>query len=512
MKYEFIPLANLISLQSVTINLMFILFLIPFLYVCSIYLIDFIEKIKASKKNAIINKKFPIIAFIIIFLGKIPYLLAFFPGVMTIDSLNTINLYENGVLYNNHPVIFTYFFGFIYDLGKSIFNSGTAGICTFIIFQIIIIALILTILLNYLNKKGVNKIIIYLLLAYFALSPDFGYMSVTLWKDVLFGIAFIPLILLLTKFANDDTTQKRISLKYLIIFAIISLMIIFFRNNGIYVFILTTIALFILFKKNKWILSCTCISLIAVYYIITGPVYNVLNVTPGRTVESYSVLLQQIGRVYLKEGNIDAESDVYFRKLIDTDSLEEKYVTWIADPMKGLTNNDKLSETQSEFFKHWFKTLLKNPIIYIESFLSSSLGYWYPDVVYISVRESSQDVAENYDVTKHGIYQKSLLPTPFVNAIRFSTNKIIPISMIIWSLGFSFIILITSFILSLYFKINKQLLIIYIPLVSLWLTNIIAAPVYCEYRYIWGLIVCNVLLICTPIFYKNLKEVEKCKK
>ena len=123
------------------------------------------------------------------------------------------------------------------------------------------------------------------------------------------------------------------------------------------------------------------------------------------------------------------------------------------------------------------------------------------------MRESSVNVAKQYDVTKYDIYQKSLLPNNWVNLIRKTTVKSLPLSMIIWSLGFSFLILITSFILSLYFKVDKKLLIIYAPLIALWLTNVIAAPVYCEYRYIYGLIVCNILLISLPIIYKKRERV-----
>ena len=502
MKYEFNPRANLFTLNSIILNLTFILLAIPFFYVCFNYLILFISNIKLKDKEQFNSKKLNIISFTMIYLGKIPYLLAFFPGVMTIDSLNMINLFENGTLYNNHPIIFTYFFGFIYNIGKTLFKSGTMGICFYMLIQILIISLVLTSVISFLNKKKVNKVILIFLLLYFSFAPDFGYMSVTLWKDVLFGIAFIPLILSLINILSES----KLPLYWYIIFIVSSLMILFFRNNGIYVYLFSFIFLLLLFRYKK-IIPITSLVLIISYFIITGPIYNKLNVIPGRTVEAYSVLLEQVGRVYIKGGNVDKESDEYFHKLINIEDIDNKYLTWLLDPMKNLTNNDVLTNTKKDFLKYWFKTFLHNPLIYVESFLSSSVGYWYPDVVYISVRESSVNVAKQYDVTKYDIYQKSLLPNNLVNLIRKTTVKSLPLSMIIWSLGFSFLILITSFILSLYFKVDKKLLVIYAPLIALWLTNVIAAPVYCEYRYIYGLIVCNILLISFPIIYKKRERV-----
>ena len=229
MKYEFNPMSNLFTLKSILFNIIFIICLIPFLYVCFIYLIRFIGNIKLSKTKSIKSKKFALISFIIMCLGKIPYLLAFFPALMTIDSFNVINLYESGTLFNNHPIVYTYFFGTIYKIGKIIFGSGTLGIFFFTIFQVVVIAIILTWLLNYLNNKGVNKYIIYLLLLYYSFSPDFGYMSMTLWKDVLFGISFIPFILSITKMAESDVVNKKINIKYIIIFILSSFAILFFR-------------------------------------------------------------------------------------------------------------------------------------------------------------------------------------------------------------------------------------------------------------------------------------------
>ena len=117
LKYEYLPTANLFTIKSIIFNLTFIIFLIPFIFVLLTHLISFFDNIKLDNKINI-TKKFSILTFMCIYLGKIPYLLAFFPGVTTIDSLNIINMFENGILYNNNPVIFTYFFGFIYKIGK----------------------------------------------------------------------------------------------------------------------------------------------------------------------------------------------------------------------------------------------------------------------------------------------------------------------------------------------------------------------------------------------------------
>ena len=57
MKYEFNPRANLFTLNSIILNLTFILLAIPFFYVCFNYLILFISNIKLKDKEQFNSKK-----------------------------------------------------------------------------------------------------------------------------------------------------------------------------------------------------------------------------------------------------------------------------------------------------------------------------------------------------------------------------------------------------------------------------------------------------------------------
>ena len=67
-----------------------------------------------------------------------------------------------------------------------------------------------------------------------------------------------------------------------------------------------------------------------------------------------------------------------------------------------------------------------------------------------------------------------------------------------WSIGTMVIILIISTCILLYKKQGKYLL-AYIPLYCLWLSLMLASPVFAELRYIYGLFACMPLLICVPL-------------
>ena len=80
-----------------------------------------------------------------------------------------------------------------------------------------------------------------------------------------------------------------------------------------------------------------------------------------------------------------------------------------------------------------------------------------------------------------------------------------PIVTITWSIGLCFWIIAIFTYLSVYRK-NKKSLLVYIPVWGIWLTMLIATPVYAEFRYVYGAFVSLPLLILFP--FLNSKEAK----
>ena len=78
------------------------------------------------------------------------------------------------------------------------------------------------------------------------------------------------------------------------------------------------------------------------------------------------------------------------------------------------------------------------------------------------------------------------------------------------SIGFVFWIMILFIGYIVYTK-KYKLILAYIPILSLWLTTI-ASPVYCEYRYIFGMFTCIPILTILMISLSNLKEDKENKQ
>jgi len=216
--------------------------------------------------------------------------------------------------------------------------------------------------------------------------------------------------------------------------------------------------------------------------------------------------LQQIARVIVLDKEIDGVSREYLDELLDIEKIRTGYVPHIADPVKNSVDFDVLDSNKSKFIKVWFKILLQHPKEYIESYLSSTIGYWYPDVVYHAI-SSTNAANEEYNAYEYDIDNKNLLYEPFVKVIDKTMDKTLPFSIVFWSSGLYCCILFLSIIIFIFKKgIKSRFVIAYAPLVALWLSLMISAPVCAELRYIYGIFTC--IPLCLIIPFINLKEDE----
>ncbi len=418
----------------------------------------------------------------------IPYFLRYFPAVMTPDSYYIIHFVKNLELNDFHAFGHTWFFGIFYYIGKFIFHNMNMAVAFYIIIQMIICALIFAYMIKFLYEKSVKNIYLIIFTLFLALSPLFAIYSITLWRDILFSMAFVTLFISLYKFV-DNNYELKVSMVIMYILSV--LVILFFRNNGIYI-ILLFIPFFIwLAKKHRKIILFGNLGIVILYFVIKGPIFTYFGVQKTTSVEAFSIPLQQIARVIVNDGNIDKDTYKYLSGILDIKKVKKTYDSTISDYVKRATNNNKLSNDKLKFFVTWLKIGVDNPRIYIDSYLLSTLGYWYPDVIYWATAGESNSIFEDVDVHSDPIILDSV---PFDKL----TSRKIPLSSILWSIGTMVIILIISTCILLYKKQGKYLL-AYIPLYCLWLSLMLASPVFAELRYIYGLFACMPLLICVPL-------------
>lgn len=463
------------------------------LYRLFLLLFKKVTKIDVFTSRQKVTKKYFFFLWIFIFLAWIPYFLRFFPALMSPDSYYVIRFADEFILSDLHTFGHTWFFGAFYHLGKLIFDSVIAGIAVSTMVQMLLLSLIFAFSIFYLWRKGLNKYIVVALSLFFALSPLHAHFSITLWRDVLFGAAFLPITICIYECISNN---YKLNWRYIVLLFISTLFILFFRNNGIYVFILSILLLIVIFKKRKLWLFIFGLFTIIFYYGIKGPIFSYFDVASTKSIEAYSIPLQQIARTITLDGKISEEEKQYLSTIIQYDKVSGSYRNIISDPIKNLSDGDKISANLAEFLKNWGAILLKNPQTYVEAYLLQTIGYWYPTVPYGAVPNLSvsmfDDNIKNYPVT-NGTINK---------IIDFTSSRSVPFNNFIWSIGTYFVIFVLAGALLL-FKFNFEYFSVMVPILMLWITIMISTPVFAELRYIYGLFV--TLPFLSLVALKNFK-------
>ena len=437
------------------------------------------------------------IVFALIFLAWLPYFLRYYPGIVTSDSYSQIEQ-TIGILplQNHHPITHTAIIGIFVNLGLALTNDINFGIALYSIASMVIMAVFNTSVLMYLRKKQVPQFLQILLLLYYMFYPVNAMYSITMWKDILFS-GIIPIFIISNIeliFNTQDFLSKK---KNVIMYILIAIFTILLKHNGLYVVILTLPFIFVVLRTYWKKVLPMFLSIIVIYELTNLLFYNVLNITKGSAVEALSIPVQQIARIEKKHRNeLDEETKNSINQFFKVENIGDLYDPILSDPVKWNLKEGYFKENKVEFLKLWLKLVFKYPKDSVESLLSNSYGYYYPE----AFRSVVSRVTMDHNL---GIQQQPKIKGQLVEQIDSIIDKRdVPIVSMMFSIGFAFWLIITCLGYKIYKKQYKYIL-IYIPVIVLWLTCI-ASPVNCEFRYAYPLF--TTLPIFVSLNYTQNKE------
>lgn len=406
-----------------------------------------------------------------IFLFWIPYLIAQLPAVLDFDAIKQIKMIQ-GILpmTDQHPFIHTLFLKLCLVLGG---GSPTA----YAVIQMLLLSLMFAFSVAWLYSHGVSKACCFAAAAYFALNPVHASYSVSVRKDVLFGgfVLLLTVALCEMYFSRGACLKKPAWLGLLLVSCLGTA---FFRNNG--PMMLAVLAVILLAAYHKYwkqmaaVLACTFLLLGAV----KGPVFDALGVRPTNFTESLGIPLQQIARVVAEDGEITPEQLETLDAFVSVETVKKNYNPYCVDYIKSEVygadfHHEELERRKGDFFRLWFSLMLKNPKIYVDSYLDSTYGFWYP--------LSSSHVSYWQDVHANELGLVSSSPSPlFSRLLGLFAEKgwqmNIP-SLCIYAVLF--------FAITAWVKKGKRALLPYLPVLLLWLTILAAAPIATSLRYVY---------------------------
>ncbi len=247
------------------------------------------EKICTDPKNRPVDQGATPTSFVSLFIlftiTLSPWTLAYWPGVFTQDSFRSWEQLQNGEFSNLHPYIYTLYLGVF----RSLF--GTPG--AVLTFQLLSSAALGAFFFSLALRHNLYRPIVWLAIAFFALSPAVGIMSTTIWKDVPFSLLVVFWALL--ALAGDRQGWR---IKNLWALFGLSLLLGFtgqVRHNGVVLIPLVPLALWwsrVLTGRHAALLGTTAVILCL---LVRGPIASALKVNMDITVPRRGQYLQFMG-------------------------------------------------------------------------------------------------------------------------------------------------------------------------------------------------------------------------
>ncbi|MBP3646042.1 MAG: hypothetical protein J6K55_06420 [Clostridia bacterium] len=412
-----------------------------------------------------------------IFVCWIPYLIVFYPGCLSFDSLREINILLGlEPLSNHHPIIHQWTMAPFVWIGQTI-GSLETGIAMYSLFQMAAMSLIYAVAIHQLGKRGLSLWLQILLIAFYGLNTINAFYSITAWKDILFGGFTLLLMLVLTKLSCEDRQPLRFWLGLTALLFLFSI----YRNNGYYVFLLA-LPLYLLFNRKVWkpllAVAAAVVVLVNSYQFL---IFDILGAKESASGEMLSVPMQQIARtlMYHRDSVTEEEQEILSEVFTSLPEVRRVYHPHLADHVKDLFLSEVFDENPGRYLRVWLKIGLRNPIVYVDAFLYQCHGYWYPDVPYQAVwskilnntlgLSTNETAATAFLRETHLALEASKLPGLLYRPATF-----------VWLVLLALAILIC--------KRRSKLAAPMLFLLGLWLTTLLS-PVYAETRYLYGVMV-----------------------
>lgn len=433
------------------------------------------------------------------------YIIAFYPVILSPDpsfqikqffnvdtkyAEGVIKLDENVNITNHHPVVHTLLLGGCIILGRSI-GSDNFGLFIYSMIQIGILSATLSYTIKYLKKVNISLKVRVILLMIYSIVPMFPFYAMSAVKDTIYTSFMILYVIFLYDFITFNKEKKITNINVIYIILLLFL-ISLFRNNGIYVVLLSFPFIIGYSKKNRMktlAILAIFVSLTTCYSKVILPYFKITN---GSIREMLSIPFQQTARYVKYHGDeISEEDKKAIDKILTYDTLVERYDPELSDPVKNKYNKYATSDDLKEYFKVWYKGLLKHPGTYIEATINNVYGYFYPNSIkwytyYSYDKRITKDNLVAYSYNNLQGLRDSLVSYQGV-------FPYIPFVGLISNIGFNTWVLLIMGVYLIIFK-KRQYLIVLMPLYASVLICI-ASPANTYFRYAMPYIFSNCTLI-----------------
>lgn len=399
-----------------------------------------------------------------------------YPGNLTLDNISQIRQVTTGIYTNHHPFYHTLTIGFFLGVGNTLFHDVNAAVATYSTFSVLVLSASFAFGVATIDELRAPRWIVVMSAALLALMPYHIMYSMTMWKDVSFGVFVLLFSLFFFRIMN---CMSLVPFNWAGLVAS-GLGVCLFRSNGLFVFFVFLACFLTLYRlRHRHVLAALiAISLAAI--VLKYPVLSLLEVSQPDITESISIPLQQMARDITENADFNEEERDLLSQVVDMDEVAANYLPYLADPIKILVvdggNESYLTSHAWQFLQLYLSRMAKHPSSYLKGWVDQTKGYWNSGYEYWRWFDG---VVENHYGIERLTFSRRL--NDFVNAYlsAYETDaalhSFLCIGLADWiALGIFFFSII---------KRDRLGAMLCVPMLAVVLSLIIATPVAYEFRY-----------------------------
>lgn len=320
-----------------------------------------------------------------LFLSWLPVFLAVYPGFFAYDATDELLQVQTGSYVTRHPLLHVLLLGKTVSGMERLTGSYNTGIAVFVLLQMVWMALLLSWELGCLKRLGAGRILRGVGFCFFAFFPVIPMYVLCTSKDIWYTAGMLTVVtklcLLIKERENraaDGMDGKERAYWFGMGAALFVMAV--FRNNGFYVFlVMLPVLLLLAGKKNMKKMAVTAGLVLVLVLGQSAALKAALKPVDTGIQETLTVPIQQLARTWNYSPEVFSEADREALFEILPQEVLERYTPKLSDLVKIDFCTENYEKDPGRYRKLWLKTGLKAPFTYMNAWLMTSYGFWYPD-------------------------------------------------------------------------------------------------------------------------------------
>ena len=422
-------------------------------------------------------------------------ILTCYPGMCSPDSVDIINQALGSSHYSNwhryeglsahHPLAYTFFVWVAFQI-TAFAGDMYVSICAAIAMQAVFIACMVSVAIVLFHRAGAPRWATALATVVVVLVPVLPAHVVTLWKDGPFASAMLMLVAsmyyLMQKGEPDIPGAVALG------FAMLAVCLL--RSNGTIVCAVSAVVLLLAFKRGRAVVAASFAGALVVTLLVAGPVCSMLSINKAHVSEAMAMPIQQVA-LSLKEGDVSAQDREFLAEVLPARQWTALYNPSTPNPIKFSPDFDDayLESHKFEFVGVWLRNMPANFPLYCRAWMDETCGYWMPGYESTIGYGKTIGEADAVDVLQVGTTPAALANSP---RIRGLAPMLFGMGWYIWLIGLCLIVC---------GAVGgkeglRQAIVPLAPVLALFATLLVAAPIADDFRYVLPLYLTLAFLPC----------------